>query len=114
MSDNASYYKTGILAFVAVVISLLFIAPQGHSESVAKMMTKEDQIRDQMISISKQLGVTCTECHNVKNFTEDTKVSFKVAREHMRITALLKANGFDGKKEPEASCMMCHQGKLKP
>lgn len=114
MSNNATYYKSGILAAAALTLSFLLIAPTAHTEPVSQLMTKEDQIREQMISISKQLGVTCTECHNVKNFTEDTKVNFKVAREHIKIVSLLKAHGFDGKKETEASCTMCHHGKLKP
>jgi hypothetical protein len=67
-----------------------------------------------MIVISRQLGVTCTECHNLQNFASDEKKSFKVAKDHMRIVETLHSSGFDGKKGPEASCYMCHKGQLRP
>jgi len=93
---------------------LLLLIPQAHSESVTKFVTKEETIRDQMITISRELGVTCTECHNVQNFRDDSKKSFKVGKEHMKITQMLKENGFDGKKGPMSTCYMCHRGKLRP
>lgn len=93
---------------------LLFTASLGEAESVSKFVTKEEKIREQMVTISRELGVTCTECHNVSNFASDEKKSFKVGREHMKLTQMLKDNGFDGKKGPEATCYMCHRGKLRP
>lgn len=84
------------------------------AESATSLKKSEDKIRAEMIVISRQLGVTCTECHNVQNFKSDEKKNFKIGLEHMKITALLKEKGFDGKKGPEASCYMCHQGELRP
>lgn len=67
-----------------------------------------------MIKISRQLGVTCTECHTTKNFRSGDKPSFKVSLVHMKMVDVLKQNGLSGKNgEPEASCYMCHRGQLK-
>ncbi|WP_413558017.1 photosynthetic reaction center cytochrome c subunit family protein [Bdellovibrio sp. HCB209] len=84
------------------------------AESVPKFLKKEEKIREEMVTISRELGVTCTECHNVQNFADDSKKSFKVSKEHMKLTQMLKDNGFDGKKGPAATCFMCHRGKLMP
>jgi predicted translin family RNA/ssDNA-binding protein len=88
--------------------------PTAHSESVSSFVTKEEQIREQMITISRELGVTCTECHKVSNFTDKSKKSYKVGLEHMKLTQMLKENGMDGKKGAMATCYMCHRGKLMP
>lgn len=85
-----------------------------QAENIVKIKLKEQEVREQMIQISKELGVTCNECHNVSNFADASKPAFKISREHIKIVSLLKQNGFDGKKGTEASCFMCHQGKLNP
>jgi hypothetical protein len=114
MRNNATYYKSLFVLGGAIFIALLILSPKGHTESASKMKTKEDQLREEMIVISRQLGVTCTECHNVQNFASDEKKTFKVAKDHLRIVETLRGNGFDGKKGPKATCYMCHQGDLHP
>lgn len=98
---------------IAFILIFLWVLPT-HSESVAAFVTKEEQIREQMITISRELGVTCTECHKVNNFTDGSKKSYKVSLEHMKLTQMLKENGMDGKKGPVATCYMCHRGKVMP
>lgn len=102
------------LKFLTICISLLAYSSLTRAESITKFVTKEEHIREQMVTISREIGVTCTECHNVQNFASDEKKSFKVGLEHMKITQMLKDNGFDGKKGPESTCYMCHRGKLRP
>ncbi|WII73621.1 photosynthetic reaction center cytochrome c subunit family protein [Bdellovibrio sp. 22V] len=97
-----------------ILFAIFLLLPKAHSESVTKFVTKEENIREQMITISRELGVTCTECHNVQNFRDSSKKSFKVGKEHMKLTQMLKENGFDGKKGPMSTCYMCHRGKLMP
>lgn len=95
--------------------TLFLLIPQAHSKSVTTFVTNEEKIREEMINISRELGVTCTECHNVQNFKDDSKKTFKVSKEHMKITQMLKENGFNGKNNaPAATCYMCHRGKLMP
>ncbi len=114
MANNALYYKSLIVFGAAIFIVMLILSPKGHTESAVAIKAQEEKIRQEMINISRQLGVTCAECHNVQNFASDEKKSFKISKDHIRIVETLKSNGFDGKKGPEASCYMCHQGKLKP
>ncbi len=100
---------------LSLLIPLLWTLslPSG-AETVSQLLTKEEQIRDQMITISRELGVTCTECHKVTNFKDDSKKTFRVSQDHMKLTQMLKEHGFDGKKGPEATCYMCHRGQLRP
>jgi hypothetical protein len=114
MQNNAVYYKSLIVFGSAIFVVMLILSPKAHTESAAALKTNEEKVRQDMIVISRQLGVTCNECHNVQNFAAADLKSFKVSKDHMRIVATLKANGFDGKKGPEVSCFMCHQGKLHP
>src|SRR4051812_20190773 len=114
MENNAVYYKSLVVFGTAVFIVLLILSPKAYTESAEKMKTNEEIVRQEMIVISRQLGVTCNECHNIQNFASNEKKSFKVSKDHMRIVETLHANGFDGKKGPTASCYMCHQGKLTP
>lgn len=114
MGNNATYYKSLVVLGAAVFIIMLILSPKGHTESASKLKTNEEKIREEMITMSRQLGVTCTECHNVQNFTSNEKPGFKIAKEHLRIVETLRGAGFDGKKGPEASCYMCHQGQLRP
>ena len=97
------------------ILSLFLIFPVVLSaQSVTQFVTTEEKIREEMITISRELGVTCTECHKVQNFKDDSKKTYKVSKEHMKLTQMLRENGFDGKKGPQATCYMCHRGKLTP
>ena len=92
---------------------ILVLAPVSPGQSARELKSEEEVVRQEMARISKELGTTCTECHNLKNFKDDSKKSFKVAAEHMKLVALLRANGMDGKKAPEANCFVCHRGSMK-
>ena len=99
--------------FFSIVSMSAFLESTVSAETVKKLKSNEELIRSSMIEISRQLGVTCTECHNMKNLADDSMKSFKIARDHLKAVEALKQNGFDGKKSPEASCFMCHRGQLK-
>jgi cytochrome c peroxidase len=93
---------------------LLTLVPQGHSQSAATLKKQEETIREAMIQITKELGTTCTECHQVNNFKDDSKPSFKTALKHLKLVSVLKANGMDGITDPVANCFVCHRGELHP
>lgn len=102
------FMKSILLSFI------LTLGAVTYSQTPEKIKQTEEEIRQEMITISRQLGVTCSECHNVKNFTDDSKKTFKASLKHMKMVELLKLNGFSGSNaEPEASCFMCHKGKLR-
>ncbi|MBO9667238.1 MAG: photosynthetic reaction center cytochrome c subunit [Bdellovibrio sp.] len=102
------------LKALSLCLALSFIGSLTEAEPVSKFVTKEEKIREEMVVISRELGVTCTECHNVQNFASSEKKTFRVGKDHMKLTQMLKDNGFDGKKGPMATCYMCHRGKLSP
>lgn len=84
------------------------------AEGAEEIKKTEQEVREQMIKISAELGVSCTECHVVTNFKDNQKEAFKVAAQHIKIVQVLKASGLNGQKgQPEASCYMCHRGQLR-
>lgn len=76
--------------------------------------TKDEtlRVREEMVLISRQLGVTCTHCHDTNNFRSSAMPTHKIAKEHMRITSWLNKSGFKGR--PKADCYLCHRGKAIP
>ncbi len=70
-------------------------------------------MRESMVTMARQLGVTCTHCHDPQNFKADQMRAHSVAREHMRVTAWL--NGRDGLNgKPKIDCYTCHRGEAAP
>lgn len=109
-----------ILYSFAIGLSLLLYSVGAQTndhrpgaDSSEKFKTEQEIIRVQMVQLSRELGVTCTECHSSKNWKDGSKANFKIAKEHMKTVQILRSNGFNGKTGPEASCFMCHQGKMK-
>jgi hypothetical protein len=105
------------------IVPLLLIAPQisihypqAEAQSPQRIKAQEEEIRQQMIVMSRHLGVTCTTCHKTENFQSDEIPAFKVAKAHIKLTQALIDNGFDGsaKDRPKADCYMCHRGQLMP
>ncbi len=105
--------KKILFASVSICLSLLFYSSGAKTESAEIFKKEQEIVRIQMVQLSRELGVTCTECHSSKNWKDGSKYNFKIAREHMKTVEILRSSGFNGKKSPEASCFMCHQGKLK-
>ncbi len=95
---------------LCVMLLLVFIA---NSADSAKPEPDADmKVREQMVQISRELGVTCTYCHNSENFKDPKNKNFGIARDHIRITQLLNSEqGFKGK--PKVTCYVCHQGEAK-
>ncbi len=107
MATKKLFYSVG------VSLSLLLFSTAGQTESAETFKKEQEIVRIQMVQLSRELGVTCTECHSSKNFKDGSKATYKIAKDHMKTVEILRNNGFNGKKYPEASCFMCHQGKPK-
>ncbi|MBX3017917.1 MAG: photosynthetic reaction center cytochrome c subunit [Bdellovibrionaceae bacterium] len=110
-----------VLTFSACVLLVLMLSgPIGHGQSAqlagardAKL--RDEEVRAQMIVISRQLGVNCLTCHDNANFASDKKKEFKVSREHMKLVQVLIDAGMNGRgANPKADCYLCHRGQLKP
>jgi|GEM_PF-227787 len=109
---NSQFQIFNIILFL--IIPSFELARGAESSSALKLKLTETEVREQMIKISAELGVACTECHNVNNFRDESLVNFRVAREHMKLVEVLKSAGMNGQKnQPEASCFTCHRGQLK-
>lgn len=100
--------------FIASFLCITVDINLAFAQSAVKVKSEEELMRENMLSISKQLGVTCNSCHISENFRSDKKMEFKIAKEHMKITQLLIDSGMDGKLGPKATCYMCHRGEAKP
>lgn len=94
-------------------LGVLLFANPGMTNSAEVFKKEQEIVRVQMVQMSRELGVTCTECHSSKNWKDGSKSAFRIAKDHIKTVELLRGNGYDGKKYPEASCFMCHQGRLK-
>lgn len=109
--------KLILLSLMTLASPMVLLAPHGFSQSQSPSVLKKDSMeyREMMETISRQLGVTCTTCHNTNNFAESKKREFAIAKEHLRIVQVLIDAGMDGRNsQPKADCYMCHRGELKP
>ncbi len=97
-----------------IALFLISVSIPSQAQTATKVKTDEELIRENMVVISRQLGVTCTVCHNTDNFKSDKLTTFKVAKEHMKLTQLLIDSGMNGKTSQKADCYLCHRGKLQP
>jgi hypothetical protein len=98
---------------VFVCLSVVLYSSGAFPESAENFKNEQEIVRIQMVQLSRELGVTCTECHSTKNWKDSSKATFKIAKDHMKTVEILRSNGFNGKTYPEASCYTCHQGHLK-
>lgn len=72
-----------------------------------------DKYRDQMIVISRQLGVTCTHCHETKNYRDSSKKTHAIAKSHMELVDMINAK-YKNSFSEKVDCYMCHKGVAKP
>ena len=98
-----------------VLISILSLIVLGLSPASVTAKDANDpdlKIRESMVNISRQLGVTCTHCHDVHDFRKSDMPTHKMARSHLEIVAKLNENAssLGGKVD----CYMCHRGIAKP
>ncbi len=66
----------------------------------------------QMGVFTASLGVACTFCHDDQNWGSDDKPQKGMGRRMRGMVGGINKH-FAGVKNPEISCMSCHQGKLK-
>ncbi|MEY4617000.1 MAG: hypothetical protein RJB66_1960 [Pseudomonadota bacterium] len=73
------------------------------------------EMKEKMILWSRQLGVTCVHCHNLENFKDDHKLSFKTALKHEKMGKVLQEEVFNDRDaghelKVKVQCYMCHRG----
>lgn len=67
----------------------------------------------QMGVFTAALGTPCSHCHDPQNWGSDAKPEKGIGRRMRGMVGGINKH-FAGVKNPEISCMSCHQGKLKP
>jgi hypothetical protein len=67
----------------------------------------------QMGVFTASLGAPCSHCHYPQNWGSDDKPQKGIGRRMRGMVGGVNKH-FAGVKNPEISCMSCHQGKLKP
>ncbi len=77
----------------------------------AKPKDPDLAMTEYMRGMAQQLGLECIDCHNTKNFKDPSKTNYKIAKEHIAITA--KINEMNLLKGKKVTCYVCHQGKSK-
>ena len=98
--------------FITIVISDDFVNVQVLD------ITSRTQLKKYMKSISKDLGVKCSYCHDMDDKSIDTDEK-DIAREMMKLTRylndLLNTQFKDSANHKTyVSCWTCHYGKLEP
>lgn len=78
-----------------------------------------EEVRETMKQWSRQLGVTCTHCHNLDNFKDDAKPFFKISLKHKQMVKVLQEEVFSERDKGnvlkvKVDCYMCHRGKEIP
>lgn len=114
ISVRKSSWKSPFIPVFLLVISAgihLFSVTAYTQKSISE---KDLAMRDYMLNISRQLGVTCNHCHDVKNFKDDKMTTHQISKQHMRVVHLLNTEGFVGKNALKVDCYMCHRGQAKP
>ena len=102
---------------------LCFVFNTVYSESVFKNVTVLDitsksEMRSYMKSISKDLGVKCSHCHDMDDKSLDTPQK-DITREMIKLTRylndLLNSQSEDSlQSNTYVSCWTCHYGQLQP
>src|SRR5690606_30677423 len=90
-------------------------AGQEASKKASKLEPWEawEKYREPMAIISRQLGVTCTHCHDRRNYRDASKKAHIIAKSHMEMVDMINdkyKNSFSAKID----CYVCHKGKAKP
>lgn len=72
-----------------------------------------DKFRPQMLTISRQLGVTCIYCHDSKNYRDASKPTHQIAKAHMEMVDMINEK-FKNSFSDKIDCYSCHKGVARP
>jgi len=105
--------KKNIQTFLLCAL-VVFISKPSQAADTKKFKDTEIAKREFMVKIARQLGVTCNFCHDVNNFKDGSKPTYKVGKEHISVVELINSKGFIRSNSARADCYMCHRGKSIP
>jgi hypothetical protein len=106
------------LMLCIALISSIFAEDEKKSElknvQVLSYTTKAEIMKFMKKSVTKELGVKCNYCHNIKDYASDEKEQKIVSREMMRMVKHINTTTMKPLGLHEVSCWVCHQGKKHP
>ena len=112
----------GVVIVVVIIgsIALLAIAEQaGNQLKNVQVLTDKSYSEVMQImasSVSPGLGVKCSLCHDLKDFSSDAKEEKGTARKMLKMVQAVNKDYFTLKdnKVKQVTCYMCHRGKEEP
>ena len=101
-------------SYILYIFLLQFIIGANKYENLQVLKFESNkELMKYMKSISKDLGVKCSFCHNMKNKAEDTPKK-EVARSFIQIVNHINSDILAREDASEVTCWTCHRGKQTP
>jgi hypothetical protein len=124
---QSSTQKLKRTAMIVAILGLIIWAFEAQSqkpapkiESASKTGKKQlepweawEKYREEMIVISRQLGVTCVYCHDSRNYRDSSKKTHQIAKAHMEMVDMIN-DKFKNSFSAKIDCYSCHKGVAKP
>lgn len=105
-----------LIASFSILILFSVLALAGGNEpkrrSLAKINDADLKVRNAMLTISRQLGVTCNYCHNPDNLKDGSMKTHQIAKKHMELVKMLNSDS-ERRLIFQADCYTCHRGQAK-
>jgi len=107
-----------LVKIISVIFSVALILPNDFKNLKVLDIKSKGEMRKYMKSISKDLGVKCSHCHDMDDKSLDTPEK-EVAREMIILTrqindyllSIQKEHIWRDKKQSFVSCWTCHKGE---
>ena len=108
-----------IVVFILVGSLVLFAVAQQKAEmpknaQLLKGKTVPEIMQIMATVVAPGLGVQCTFCHELKDYSSDAKLDKVTARSMLKMMTEMNEKYFAEPKMKQVSCYMCHRGKEMP
>ncbi len=117
---KTSKWPNALIVLILLFFAVVAITSESHKTKQFRQEPNSFALKDidiqqrhYMVEISRQLGVTCTYCHDIKDFKSTAKATHKISKTHMEVVKLLKEK-YHGEIGAKVDCYMCHRGQAKP
>ena len=110
----------GVIIALVIIGSIVILAiaeqasPQLKNVQVLKDKSYSEVMQIMASSVSPELGVKCSFCHDIKDFSSDAKEEKVTARNMLKMTTEMNQMYLTEKGIKQVTCYMCHRGKEEP
>ena len=108
------------MRFLMITFLISFVLAEDIKKSELKNVQvlsytkKADIIKYMKNTVTKELGVKCKFCHNIRDYASDENEKKVAAREMMRMVMHINKNTMQPMGIHEVSCWVCHRGQEHP